>query len=275
MAASYLLLLCVVSAFAEPTPGRIPKVYNALITSNQNLEPSKAYPVYQPVLRSAAFPFPLQSVFYGDLPLTNGFLPPAALPPSAFPKELTPNAEPVPAASPSSENPQEAPSTESPPASSSAEPISPDSTNQATESPSSPPKTESPIPLNQFGLPPQVIPLGNFASGYEFTHINTFPYPYPGLRFYDAYDPFLFNPYASFPLYRPYTNFLAPLPAGPGPIAPESPKPASSPESSEASSTPPPEPSDLNILNYSSKDPAIPNVPPPPLPKGGLKTDDV
>ncbi|XP_038208257.1 vegetative cell wall protein gp1 [Zerene cesonia] len=273
MAAGYLLLLCVACALAEPTPGRIPKVYNALITSNQNLEPSKAYPVYQPVLRSAAFPFPLQSVFYGDLPLTNGFLPPAALPPSAYPKALTPDAEPVPTAAPSSEKPEDDPSTENPTESSSPAPNSPDSTNQATEPPSTPPKTESPIPLNQFGLPPQVIPLGNFGSGYEFTHINTFPYAYPGLRFYDAYDPFLFNPYSNFPLYRPYTNFLAPLPAGP--VAKESPQPAPSPESPEASSTPPPEPSDLNILNYSSKDPAIPNVPPPPLPQGGLKTDDV
>lgn len=57
--------------FAEPDGRRIPKVYNALITSNQNLEPSKAFPVYQPVLTSAAIPFPYQSIFYGDLPLSN------------------------------------------------------------------------------------------------------------------------------------------------------------------------------------------------------------
>lgn len=65
-------VLCVIlaAAWAEPTPGKIPKIYNALITSNQNLEPSKAYPVYQPVLHNA-FPFPYQPVFYGDIPLTN------------------------------------------------------------------------------------------------------------------------------------------------------------------------------------------------------------
>lgn len=65
----WLFVIFAVS-LAVPAPGRIPKVYNALITSNQNLEPSKAFPVYQPVLHNA-FPFPLQTVVYGDLPLTN------------------------------------------------------------------------------------------------------------------------------------------------------------------------------------------------------------
>lgn len=68
-----LCLLALATAEPAPAPGRIPKVYNALITSNQNLEPSKAYPVYQPVLHDP-FAFPYQpAVFYGggDFPLTN------------------------------------------------------------------------------------------------------------------------------------------------------------------------------------------------------------
>ncbi|CAK1540148.1 unnamed protein product [Leptosia nina] len=263
MATRCFLLICfAITTLAEPTPGRIPKVYNALITSNQNLEPSKAYPVYQPVLRSAAFPFPLQPVFYGDLPLTNHLLPPpAALPPSAVPKDSISKEELPPQSSEEpNETQKEIPEAPNP---------QPDS-NQGTEAPPPPPKTESPIPLNEFGLPPQVLPLGNFGSGYEFTQINTFPYSYPGLRFYDSYDPFLFNPYANFPLYRPLPNVLAPLP--PVSIPKEAPKPSPAPES-PAPSQPPSEPSDLNILNYSSKDPAIPNVPPPPLPQGGLKPD--
>lgn len=63
-------LLCLVAfVAAEPAPGRIPKVYNALITSNQNLEPSKAYPVYQPVLHDFTFPF--HSAIFYDFPLGN------------------------------------------------------------------------------------------------------------------------------------------------------------------------------------------------------------
>ncbi|XP_022130369.2 proline-rich receptor-like protein kinase PERK12 [Pieris rapae] len=262
MATRCLLFLCITTlTLSEPIPGRIPKVYNALITSNQNLEPSKAYPVYQPVLRNT-FPYPIQPLFYGDFPFTNSLLPP--LPLSGVPKELTPNVE---SASPSSESPKEESPSDNPSEASSPEP----KTNDGTEAPPPPPKTESPIPLNEFGLPPQVLPLGNFGSGYEFTQINTFPYSFPGLRFYDPYDPFLFNPYANFPLYRPLTNALAPLPAAP--VTKEVPKATPVPESSEAGATPPSEPSDLNILNYSAKDPAIPNVPPPPLPQGGLKPD--
>lgn len=64
-------LLCLLAVvLADPSPGRIPKVYNALITSNQNLEPSKAYPVYQPVLHDT-FAYPFQPIYYGELPFGN------------------------------------------------------------------------------------------------------------------------------------------------------------------------------------------------------------
>lgn len=57
-----------IGALADPAPGRVPKVYNALITSNQNLEPSKAYPVYQPVLHDPfGFPFQPAVLYGGDL----------------------------------------------------------------------------------------------------------------------------------------------------------------------------------------------------------------
>lgn len=102
------------------------------------------------------------------------------------------------------------------------------------------------------------------------------------MRFYDPYDPFGFNPYTNFaPLYRPLPNTLSPsfpIPsfvgkeAGPSPA--NEPTASGSSEESGSAQSPPPEPSDLNVLNYSSKDPAIPNVPPPPLPQGGQKADD-
>ncbi|XP_034935509.1 uncharacterized protein [Chelonus insularis] len=53
-----LLLGCliIINIVATPSSGlrRVPKVYNALITSDQNLAPSKAYPVIQPIIHRTA-----------------------------------------------------------------------------------------------------------------------------------------------------------------------------------------------------------------------------
>uniref|UniRef100_A0A2A4K261 DUF4794 domain-containing protein n=1 Tax=Heliothis virescens TaxID=7102 RepID=A0A2A4K261_HELVI len=251
-----------------PEPGRIPKVYNALITSNQNLEPSKAYPVYQPVLHDA-FAFSYQpAVFYGGDLLGNGLLPaPGLLPKPAQPSQSTPVSTPEAPVEPSAA-PTESPTT-------TPEPAKPESdTKSSTPAPPAP-NTESPIPLNEFGLPPQVLPLGHIDPLYNaLPQFSPFAYRYPGVRFYDPYDPFGFSPYSSLPIYRPLTNVLGhSLPV----IAEKEPSNvqplASNGVSEQSAQTPPPEPSDLNILNYSSKNPAIPNVPPPPLPQGGLKTD--
>ncbi|XP_026739294.1 classical arabinogalactan protein 9 [Trichoplusia ni] len=260
---SKVLSVFVSSLIADPAPGRVPKVYNALITSNQNLEPSKAYPVYQPVLHDA-FAFSYQpAVFYGGDFLSNGLLPAApALPPKLpQPSAATPTstADPPAEASPSS---TEAPAT-------SPEPAKPEP-ESSDPSPAPPqPKTESPIPLNEFGLPPQVLPLGHIDPLYNaLPQFSPFTYRYPGVRFYDPYDPFGFSPYANFPIYRPLTNVLGQS----LPVAADNVN-NSPPSADQNAQTPPPEPSDLNILNYSSKNPSIPNVPPPPLPQGGLKSD--
>ncbi|KAJ8735635.1 hypothetical protein PYW07_007255 [Mythimna separata] len=263
-----LLLLCVLwlgtGADPAPAPGRVPKVYNALITSNQNLEPSKAYPVYQPVLHDA-FAFSYQpAIFYGgDLLGNNGLLPaPGLLPkePQPQPAEVSPVSTPGTPAEPS-------PSTEAP--TTTAEPAKPES-DSSSSSPSSPPATQSPIPLNEFGLPPQVLPLGHIDPLYNaLPQFSPFTYRYPGVRFYDPYDPFNFSPYTSLPIYRPLPNLLGHS----LPVVAEKQVNNAPALAEQSSQTPPPEPSDLNILNYASKDPAIPNVPPPPLPQGGLKTD--
>ncbi|KYQ55254.1 hypothetical protein ALC60_05879 [Trachymyrmex zeteki] len=53
-----LLIMCALTtvAFAAPGPGllKVPRVYNAVITSNQNLSPSRAFPVIQPVIHRTA-----------------------------------------------------------------------------------------------------------------------------------------------------------------------------------------------------------------------------
>lgn len=117
------------------------------------------------------------------------------------------------------------------------------------------------------------MPLGRFDPVHgSFAQISPF-YSFPGYRFFDPYDAYNLNAYANLPpVYRPFPNFpgVAPqIPLG----APSAPIPASSGTQPEQS-TLPSEPSTLNVLNYSSKDSAIPNVPPPPLPQGGLKSDD-
>ncbi|KAL0114716.1 hypothetical protein PUN28_011787 [Cardiocondyla obscurior] len=51
-----LLIFCVLTTVAHGSPGllKVPKVYNAVITSNQNLSPSRAFPVIQPVVHRTA-----------------------------------------------------------------------------------------------------------------------------------------------------------------------------------------------------------------------------
>ncbi|KPI94986.1 hypothetical protein RR46_11990 [Papilio xuthus] len=281
------ILVCVGIVTSSPAPGRIPKVYNALITSNQNLEPSKAYPVYQPVIHDAAFTFPLQSpFFYGpELPLANGLIPAPAFVPrvsNAIPDLTTGQSPEAPeaAGSPSStEQPEASASSAAPPAevpssseqaapSESSTPI-PNTADQEAKSPPPPPSTESPIPLNQFGLPPQVLPISHTYN--TIPNLGHFTYSYPAFRFYDPFDPFGFNPYAGLPpLYQPLTNVLGQYEASP---ADREAIPKATVGSNPSTPTPPPEPSDLNVLNYSPKDPEIANVPPPPLPQGGLKPD--
>ncbi|XP_014480734.1 PREDICTED: uncharacterized protein LOC106747592 [Dinoponera quadriceps] len=51
-----LPIVCALISVVAAAPGllRVPKVYNAVITSNQNLSPSRAFPVIQPVIHRTA-----------------------------------------------------------------------------------------------------------------------------------------------------------------------------------------------------------------------------
>lgn len=51
-----LLILCALTTAAFAAPGllKVPKIYNAVITSNQNLSPSRAFPVIQPIIHRTA-----------------------------------------------------------------------------------------------------------------------------------------------------------------------------------------------------------------------------
>ncbi|XP_066247599.1 uncharacterized protein [Euwallacea similis] len=55
------LAVLFLSTAADP---RSPRIYNALITSNKNLSPSHAQPVYEPVLRTTSLGYAFPSWFY-------------------------------------------------------------------------------------------------------------------------------------------------------------------------------------------------------------------
>lgn len=65
-----LLPTVLLAASVRPEPGllRVPKVYNAVITSNQNLAPSRAYPVIQPVVHRTAIGYVPPPFYYPPIP---------------------------------------------------------------------------------------------------------------------------------------------------------------------------------------------------------------
>ncbi|XP_066584373.1 homeobox protein 12-like isoform X2 [Prorops nasuta] len=84
-----VVFLVAIGAKAHPGLLRIPKVYNAVITSNQNLEPSRAYPVIQPVIHRTTFGY-VPPLYYSHL--TPHFAGPEIvhLPPDARPTTEAP-----------------------------------------------------------------------------------------------------------------------------------------------------------------------------------------
>lgn len=69
-----LVLLAVSTFYPGPALGgllRTPKVYNAVITTDENLTPSRAYPVVQPVVHEAGLAYPFGA--FGPFGLYNAF----------------------------------------------------------------------------------------------------------------------------------------------------------------------------------------------------------
>lgn len=75
-----ILAIFACSTFA----GRIPKVYNAVLTTDQNLKSSKAYPLIQPVLQEQYAYYPYGGPF-DPFPLYPPYSPPySPYPPVVF-----------------------------------------------------------------------------------------------------------------------------------------------------------------------------------------------
>lgn len=124
---------------------RTPKVYNALITTDQNLTPSRAYPVIQPTINDPYYYSP-----YGGYPYyydPYGFNP--------FEPSFLPRIEDGTGA-----------------AGGAAEATTLGAQANAGDANTSANTEKSPIPLNEFGFPPSLIPISSKNP------INLSPFPY-------------------------------------------------------------------------------------------------
>ncbi|XP_017472961.1 PREDICTED: early nodulin-75 [Rhagoletis zephyria] len=321
---------------------RTPKVYNALITTDENLTSSRAYPVIQPTIHEsglAHYPFgpynpygfytpPL--VRFGQ-PIVPGLAPnqqfPYPLPQQRFPPQFMhlappnsgPQLVPTPNAAAQQPPPQDGSPVEStpptaPPPTEEQQPVQPPTLPPPPKNPTYMPPLEPippkqapheklPIPLNEFGLPPSLIPLQQYPNRSPNGPVALPPYAFN--QYPLIYDPITgyreqyLPPYEYFPSHHQHFALGGGPPAAPKPLVPTpptaeasvpAPTPASLPpppnqppppasDEEIAASEPQPQPEDPpqlppavgfdSIKNASkNKNSAVPDVPPPPIPSG-------
>lgn len=226
-----LLLFAVSTICAGPALGgllRTPKVYNAVITTDENLTPSRAYPVVQPVVHEAGLAYPFGAFgpfglynafnsypgFYQPQPSALGGSPGAAVAQQVqgrnnayyaprnpepqlqeAPIETLPGARPLPDTNlPLREAP--IPEVISEPNNSIA-PKAPEGPRPNYEE--RPANQNSPLQLNEFGLPPSLIPLSTYngATGQHQQPYNLPGYPYNFPVLYDSFGNYNPNQYQS------------------------------------------------------------------------------
>lgn len=98
-----LLTPLILQVATDASPGllKVPKVYNALVTSDQNLAPSRAYPVIQPVVHRTAIGY-VPPFYYPQIgPAGPGFIGPDIIPLPHGPNPQAP--EPTPTENPDAE----------------------------------------------------------------------------------------------------------------------------------------------------------------------------
>ncbi|KAH8271285.1 hypothetical protein KR018_005807, partial [Drosophila ironensis] len=240
-----------------------PKVYNALITTDENLTSSRAYPVIQPTIHEPGYapfgpynPFGFYSpplVRFGQ-PIVPGLSPnerlPYPLPTAAqFPAGFAPYDPQQPVEAPVEQQPQAAP---------------------GSLEPKEIPKEQMPLPLNEQGLPPVLIPLPSQYRG-QPTHLPPYPYSqYPVV--YDQAGYIRQNylpPYDYYPTQGYPTRGATAAPSGTPPAAEVEPQPEPQIKPLPLDNLEPVKPSFEDIRNGSaSKNSAVPDVPPPPIPSG-------
>lgn len=302
----FLLFLLGVISYTPATGQlrRTPKVYNALITTDDNLTPSRAFPVIQPTIHEtgiASYPFgvfspyrvynPLRFVppypqvtaqyfptlkkpFIFDSPFTQ-FQYQQAFPPQNFPPQ---NLPPVPDQIGPKPNelgpPEQQPHSHQQPLLPTTLPPQSDVPKPETPKNQPPP----PFPVNEFGLPPSLYPLNQFPNQQNPVYLPPFAHPsYPMIP--EGYH----GPAQRYPeSYLPPYEYLPPgFPFGFRPHPSNKPPPKKYPgnpnkESAESS----PEKIELNIEGEdddvttqiplknikNNKNSKVPDVPPPPVP---------
>lgn len=142
---------------------KTPKVYNAIITTDENLTPSQAYPLIQPVIQPT---IPVLSPFHQTT-----YFDPYSRTDVNHDRKTEQTAQ---RKSDDEEAIVEASNTAKPTIE------QPQTPKKSSNGPENQPKDEnSPIPLNEFGFPPSLIPLQKFPN---------YPYNYPFI--YDSYGNF-------------------------------------------------------------------------------------
>ncbi|KAH8232216.1 hypothetical protein KR032_002235, partial [Drosophila birchii] len=243
-----------------------PKVYNALITTDDNLTSSRAYPVIQPTIHEPGYaPFgPYNPYGFYSPPLVRFGQPivPGLMPNERLPYPL-PTASQYPAgfAPYEPQQPAEAPVEQQP------VPQAPPGSLEPKEMPK---EQMIPLPLNQQGLPPVLIPLPSHLRGQPM-HLPPYPYSqYPVI--YDQAGYIRQNylpPYD----YYPSQGYPTAAPAATPPAEEEQPQIQPQIQSQiqplPLDNLEPAKPSFEDIRNGSaSKNSAVPDVPPPPIPSG-------
>lgn len=160
---------------------------------------------------------------------------------------------------------------------------------------------KSPIPLNEFGLPPSLIPFrpysnNNYPVGQQ-NPINLAPYAYNSYPLaFDHFNGYQPNPYLPpfgyYPQPLDFSQLPAaainhnnrrfsksgntpqqqPLPNERQPPSPPQQPPSALPQSPQESTAPAAVIPLDDIKNFANKNKDIPDVPPPPLPSGAKKT---
>ncbi|XP_039947881.1 extensin [Bactrocera tryoni] len=316
---------------------RTPKVYNALITTDDNLTSSRAYPVIQPTIHEsgvAHYPFGPYNPYgyytppvvrFGQ-PIVPGLPPspqyPYPIPQQRFPPQFMrqppPNSGPQLLPTPSEAAQQPPPQDGSPVEDAAPTATPPTEEQQPVQPPTQPPPPKNPafmppfepnppkqmpneklpIPLNEYGLPPSLIPLQQYPNRNPLNPVALPPYAFN--QYPVIYDPITgyreqyLPPYQYFPSQHqhfalggvPKPPFPQPPTAAsigpavtPPPPAPQYPTPAQpeeaaasepEPQPADPPQTPPPTVDFDSIKNASkSKNSAVPDVPPPPIPSGG------
>ncbi|XP_030370955.1 uncharacterized protein LOC115621441 [Scaptodrosophila lebanonensis] len=277
-----LMLILALSLNEAPTADarrlrKKPKVYNALITTDDNLTSSRAYPLIQPTIHEAGYtpfgpynPYAFYSppsVRFGQ-PLVPGLTPNERLPyPITQGKEFTPSYETL-----DPNDPSEVPLGQRLPS------VDPNKRQPVTSSNSDIKditKEHLPLQLNHQGLPPMLIPVSSqYSNNNTPIHLPSYPYSqYPVIYDNTGYpyrrEQYL-PPFEQYPSHG-YVNSAQTKPQQ---QAHQSDKKQHIQSEMQPLVSLPLDnftqiPSFEDIINGSeSKNSAVPDVPPPPIPSG-------